>query len=226
MAGRNVTLQMLIQDKIQDLYLKSSASNIVIDSTTGETLSQRLESINTALDTILTESEAQALIKTAIDEVVGGAPETYDTLKEIADYIASHQDTVDLLNNAIGNKVDKVEGKGLSTNDFTDELKTKLESMSASGTQVEASEVNGSIKIDGVETVVYTHPTGEGYEHIPAGGAEGQVLMKSTTGVTWEDLSSGIRYGETTPDDLADGELFIKLEPETETPAPEPNAGV
>lgn len=26
----------------------------------------------------------------------------------------------------LGNKVDKVEGKGLSTNDFTDELKTKL----------------------------------------------------------------------------------------------------
>ena len=34
---------------------------------------------------------------------------------------------------AIKNKVDAVEGKGLSTNDFTDDLKTKLEGMNADG---------------------------------------------------------------------------------------------
>ena len=35
--------------------------------------------------------------------------------------------TADDLNNAIGNKVDKVPGKILSSNDFTNELRTKLE---------------------------------------------------------------------------------------------------
>lgn len=37
--------------------------------------------------------------------------------------------TADDLNNAIVNKVDKVPGKGLSTNDFTNELRTKLEGL-------------------------------------------------------------------------------------------------
>jgi hypothetical protein len=34
---------------------------------------------------------------------------------------------VDTLNSAIGNKVNKIEGKGLSTNDFTDSYKTQLD---------------------------------------------------------------------------------------------------
>lgn len=42
-----------------------------------------------------------------IAELIGGAPETYDTLKEIADYIASHVDVADSLNAAIGQKADR-----------------------------------------------------------------------------------------------------------------------
>lgn len=44
------------------------------------------------------------------------------------------------IRNLIGNKVDKVNGKGLSTNDFTTELKTKLENISISVN-------NGTLKI-------------------------------------------------------------------------------
>lgn len=42
-----------------------------------------------------------------ISDLIGGAPETYDTLKEIADYIANHEDVSEALNQAIGNKADK-----------------------------------------------------------------------------------------------------------------------
>lgn len=42
-----------------------------------------------------------------IAELIGGAPATYDTLKEIADYISSHKDVSDALNAAIANKADK-----------------------------------------------------------------------------------------------------------------------
>lgn len=42
-----------------------------------------------------------------ITELIGGAPATYDTLKEIADYISSHKDVSDALNAAIANKADK-----------------------------------------------------------------------------------------------------------------------
>lgn len=60
--------------------------------------------------------------------------------------------------NDVANKVDKVEGMSLTHNDFTDVLKSKLEGVSEAANKVEASSTNGSIKIDGVDTVVYTLP--------------------------------------------------------------------
>lgn len=54
----------------------------------------------------------------------------------------------------INNKVDKVEGKSL----IADAEIARLAGMSDGANKVEASETNGNIKIDGVETVVYTHP--------------------------------------------------------------------
>ena len=54
-----------------------------------------------------TTTAMNTAISTAISELIGGAPETYDTLKEIADYISAHEDVVTALNSAIGNKADK-----------------------------------------------------------------------------------------------------------------------
>ena len=46
----------------------------------------------------------------------------------MADYISSHSGAeIDSAVSAVADKVDKVTGKGLSTNDFTDTLKTLLE---------------------------------------------------------------------------------------------------
>lgn len=63
---------------------------------------------------------------TKIADLIGGAPETLDTLKEVSDAIQENETVIEALNAAIGNKVDKVSGKGLSTNDFTTEEKNKL----------------------------------------------------------------------------------------------------
>lgn len=64
-----------------------------------------------------------------------------------------------VINTALGNKVDKVSGKGLSTNDFTNTYKTKLDGIQESATKVETSSTNGYIKINGAEAKVYTLPT-------------------------------------------------------------------
>ena len=93
------------------------------------TLTAALASIYTSLTSLPTDSGIDGKISAAIDGLIGGAPETYDTLKEIADYIAEHQDVADALSAAVGGKVDKVEGMGLSANDFTDALKAKLDAM-------------------------------------------------------------------------------------------------
>lgn len=58
----------------------------------------------------------------------------------------------------ITDAVEKETGKGLSTNDYTTVEKTKLAGISEGANKVEKSTTNGNIKIDGVETVVYTAP--------------------------------------------------------------------
>lgn len=58
-----------------------------------------------------------------VDEVVGGASGTFDTLGEIE--------------TAVNNKVDKVSGKGLSTNDFTNDYKAKVDSALQSYTETD-----------------------------------------------------------------------------------------
>ena len=59
-------------------------------------------------------------------------------------------------------------------------------------TKVEASGTNGNIKIDGTETTVYTHPTGDGYSHVPATGTtnNGKVLMagSAANSASWQSL--------------------------------------
>lgn len=58
----------------------------------------------------------------------------------------------------LDNKVDKISGKSLSTNDFDNTYKSKLDGVANGATTVTASTTNGNIKINGTETNVYTHP--------------------------------------------------------------------
>lgn len=80
---------------------------------------------SSAIATALAEAKSYADGK--ISDLVNGAPEALDTLKEIADEISSNSDIMSALQSAIGNKVDKVAGKGLSTNDYSDEDKAKVD---------------------------------------------------------------------------------------------------
>jgi hypothetical protein len=67
--------------------------------------------------------DVEAYVREAVDEVIGGASGTFDTLGEIE--------------TAVKNKVDKVTGKGLSTNDFTNEYKNKINSALQSYTETD-----------------------------------------------------------------------------------------
>lgn len=48
-----------------------------------------------------------AFVKAVVNALVNGAPETLDTLKELADAIQNNEDVIDALNAAIGDKADK-----------------------------------------------------------------------------------------------------------------------
>lgn len=60
-------------------------------------------------------------------EIVDSAPETLNTLNELAQALGDDPNFATTMAIELGNKVDKVEGKGLSTNDLTDELLEKIE---------------------------------------------------------------------------------------------------
>lgn len=90
----------------------------------------------------------------------GAADTAFENAKAYADGLAANYDEKGAaagvkteLEAEIAKKVDKVDGKSL----VDDAEITKLAGVSAGANKVEAS-TNGSIKIDGVDTVVYTHP--------------------------------------------------------------------
>lgn len=76
--------------------------------------------------TLDTEKASKEDIDKAIADLVDSAPEEMNTIKELATEIENNRDVVELLTAAVGNKVDKVDGKDLSTNDYTTEEKEKL----------------------------------------------------------------------------------------------------
>lgn len=76
------------------------------------------------------KNEIYALIRTFIDielgELVGTSPDALDTLWELANALGNDPNFATTVANEIGQRVKKVEGKGLSTNDYTTAEKEKL----------------------------------------------------------------------------------------------------
>lgn len=61
-----------------------------------------------------------------IADLINSAPQTLDTFKEIADALGNDPNFATTIINLLGDKVDKVGGKQLSTEDYTTEEKNKL----------------------------------------------------------------------------------------------------
>ena len=76
-----------------------------------------------------------------ITDLIGSAPEVLDTLAELADAIGDDPDFFNNIHDELDQKVDKVSGKGLSTNDYTTEEKNKLAGIQA-GAQVNPTNVS------------------------------------------------------------------------------------
>ena len=184
-----------VDNEFKALIAKSDGENVAVTYKGAEmTLSAALTQIATSVSNIPTGENVDAKISAAIDELIGGAPETYDALKEIAEYILNNQDVMSTLNNAIGNKVDKEDGKGLSAEDFTAALKAKLDALPA----ITAEDVeNWNNKADKSTATVTS-----------AG-------LMSAEDKTRLDGLRGVRYGTEPPADMQNGELFVRVVSET-----------
>lgn len=110
-------------------------------------------------------SGVKKMIDDRIGEVIDGAPEELDTLKELATELGKNQSGVSTIIKAMNDKleakdlkdyaktvdvddklkskVEAVNGKGLSTNDFTDVDKQKLDNIEAGAQKNTVTSVNG-----------------------------------------------------------------------------------
>lgn len=110
--------------------------------------------------------KADVYTKSEVDDLIVPQVDAYTKQESDSKYA-----TIETVNN----KVDKVVGKQLSTEDYTTEEKTKLEGIEENANN-------------------YTHPTTAGNKHIPSGGTTGQMLVNTEDGTAeWADVSSKLQ---------------------------------
>lgn len=136
-----------------------------------------------------------------------GAQESLDTLTEIARWIQDHPDDAAAMNTAIAKLNEIAAGIGGEEDDYATvmaaiegKITAAMAGIAQGATKVEKSDVNGNIKINGQETVVYTHPAGSaveaGFKKVGS-DANGHVVMGGD--VTKEDITKlGIPGQDTT----------------------------
>lgn len=214
--------QIKIEGELQTLLTKTDTDNVAVRYKDADTtLTAALAGILADLAARPTDSDLSSAISTAIDGLIGGAPETYDTLKEIADYITSHEEVVEALNSAIGNKLDKsifdtfkgtvaklgaLAGKDKVTeNDLDAGLAEKVNAASEGN----HSHANKDV-LDGITSAKVQEWDGAAAaQHSHANQTE---LDKIAVGdkAKWDGIR-GVRSGVSVPEDLKDGELFVKI---------------
>lgn len=178
---------LAIADKMVDILIGTGATNGTLSVNGTDVavkglaaLAYKAQVSESDLDAALTAVLAAKAAKADVDTLIGtdtgksvrtianeelaaqlipeGAQESLDTLTEIAQWIQDHPDDAAAMNTAIAKLNGIVAGIGGEDDDYATVM-AAIEGKIAAATKVEASEINGNIKIDGEETTVYTHPT-------------------------------------------------------------------
>lgn len=88
MSVKKVLLKKKVSNTVYDIYTKTS-SDIVVFTPAGENPTDTtVQAAIRALQGLVGDTAVATQISTAIDAVLDNAPEAFDTLKEIADWIA------------------------------------------------------------------------------------------------------------------------------------------
>ena len=150
--------------------------------------------LESALSERPTTTTMNTAISTAISDLIGGAPETYDTLKEISDYISAHQDVVDSLNAAIGGKASKA--TTLAGYGITDAMT--------------ATEITNAISNALSSANTYADNLAGNYD---SKGAAAQALIDAKTYVDSKvSAKSTVYFTTTEPADLTEKDLWVHLQ--------------
>ena len=186
--------------------------------------------LSAALNDRPTTAAMNTAISTAIDDLINGAPAAYDTLKEIADYLATHEDEYTALVSTVGAKLNKsvydafISTIGdLATKDKVTEadLDATLAEKVNAASQGNHSHSNKTV-LDGITSTkvsnwdkAYTHSQAA---HAPS-NAQANVIEQIKVNGTAQTVSSKavdipvpvIYAQESTPANLKAGDLFIQI---------------
>ena len=117
-----------------------------------------------------TYEQAAAYVDTKISELIDNAPETLNTLKEIADALSENQEVMDTLNQLIAKKANQAELDTHTGNGTIHVTATDKDNLSvalshaqslharADAVKAEHSTINGNLTINDNEVTVYEHP--------------------------------------------------------------------
>ena len=104
--AKKAIIQARVQGVLTELMPFTNAESVMVNETT--TLPDKLAEILSAVAELPTRDTVTAAIAALRTELMGdGVPEAYDTFKELADYIETHQEAADALTAAVGSKADK-----------------------------------------------------------------------------------------------------------------------
>lgn len=163
-----------LSDELDSKYEKASTGIPKTDLTADVQVS--LGKADTAIQS-LSGYATETYVNTQLASLIDSAPETLNTLDELANALGDDPNFATTIANQIGTKVTAVEGKGLSTNDLTDSLKTNYDaayahviatnnphgvSLSQLGINASAAELN---YVDGVTSNIQTQLNGKAATH-------------------------------------------------------------
>ena len=182
--AKNTVLTKKLNNVVYQLLVKSSADMIYTDEDT--TLTDTLRQISEVLSN---HNNSFSDVLQQISNIVGDVTAAENEIREIWNFLQSDSGEGSSLIDLLNQKVDKQEGKDLSDNNFTSELKSKLED-SYTNTEIDN-------KLEVLEESINTHAPADLIDRVSA------LEQRPTLVVSDSEDSEEVR-------NLPDGSVWFK----------------
>lgn len=212
------TLSAKLAEIIADLALKATKTELT-DGLAGKANSSHTHAqadVTGLADALTARPTTEAMntaISTAISGLIDGAPETYDTLKEIAEYISTNETAMDALNEAIGKKANKattLEGYGITDSMTATQINKAIQDALAAATGGESA-ADVKVALDNYKTSNDTRVKAIEDDYLKAAD---KTALQGNIDAAKEiaNAKSKIYYSATEPAGLAEGDLWVHLQ--------------
>ena len=212
------TLSTKLAEIIADLALKATKTELT-DGLAGKANSSHTHAqadVTGLADALTARPTTEAMntaISTAISGLIDGAPETYDTLKEIATSISTNQTAMDALNEAIGKKANKattLEGYGITDSMTATQVNKAIQDALAAATGGESA-ADVKVALENYKSSNDTRVKAIEDDYLKAADKTAlQGYIDAAKEIA--NAKSKIYYSATEPAGLAEGDLWVHLQ--------------